>query len=87
MSLIAWIIFGGLVGWIASIITGKNQEMGIILNIVVGIAGALIGGTIAGMIGISDVGEFSISSFIVALLGSVLLLSLVKIFDRERPAA
>lgn len=83
MSLITWIIFGGIVGWIASIITGKNEDMGIILNIVVGIAGALIGGTIAGMMGIGDVGEFSISSFIVALLGAVLLLSLVKLFDRQ----
>lgn len=83
MSLIMWIIFGGIVGWIASIITGKNHEMGIVLNVIVGIAGALTGGTVAGLLGVGGVGEFTLSSFIVALLGSIALLSLVKAFDRQ----
>lgn len=83
MSLLMWILFGALAGWIASILTGKNEEMGAVLNIVVGIAGAMIGGTIAGLIGIGGIGEFSATSLLTAVLGAVLLISLVKAFERQ----
>lgn len=83
MGLLTWIIFGALAGWLASIITRTNREMGALLNIIVGIAGAIIGGSVAGLIGIDGVGEFNLSSLIVAVLGAVVLISIVKAFDRQ----
>ena len=74
MDLLVWILFGALVGWIASIIVGTNAEQGALANIVVGILGALVGGFIAGMLGARGVTGFNLWSFIVALGGAVLLL-------------
>jgi uncharacterized membrane protein YeaQ/YmgE (transglycosylase-associated protein family) len=81
MNVLVWILFGALAGWIASMITGRNREMGAILNIVVGIFGALIGGYIARALGGSGVTGFNLSSLIVAILGSVLLIWVVSLFN------
>jgi uncharacterized membrane protein YeaQ/YmgE (transglycosylase-associated protein family) len=86
MSIITWIIFGGLAGWIASMITGRNQSMGIVLNVIVGICGAILGGTIAGLIGISSIGEINLVSFMVAVFGAVILISIINAFDKEHHA-
>lgn len=80
MSIIVWIIFGALAGWIASIITGRNGEMGAIANIIVGIIGALIGGFIARQLGGNGVTGFNFGSLIVAILGSILLIWVVSLF-------
>jgi len=85
MNLILWVILGGLAGWIASIITGKNEEMGFVLNIVVGIAGAIVGGTVAGLLGVNGIGDLSVPSLVVAVLGAIVLISIVKIFDHQQP--
>lgn len=82
MGILLWIIFGAIVGWIASIIMRTNEEQGAILNIIVGIVGALIGGFVANALGMSGVTGFNLSSFLVALLGAVVLLALVKMFYR-----
>ncbi len=79
MSWIAWIVLGGLAGWIASMITGNNQQMGIIWNIVVGIIGALLGSWILGMVGTTDPLEFSVGTFLVAIGGAVVLLFLFNL--------
>lgn len=78
MGIILWIIFGALVGWIASMIVGTNAEQGAILNIGVGIAGAVIGGWLMSFFGETGVTGFNLYSMLVALLGAVLLVSLVK---------
>lgn len=78
MSILAWIIFGGFAGWIASIIMRTNESMGILMNIFVGILGALIGGFLFGLLGGSGVTGFNFYSFFVAVIGSVLLLWIVK---------
>jgi len=78
MNIILWIIFGGLVGWIASLIMKTNSQQGILLNIVVGIIGAIVGGWIMNFFGESGVTNFSLYSFFVALLGSVILIAIVK---------
>ncbi|OIP78145.1 MAG: hypothetical protein AUK16_00760 [Parcubacteria group bacterium CG2_30_44_11] len=78
MNIILWIIFGGLVGWIASLIMKTNSQQGILLNIVVGIIGAIVGGWIMNFFGESGVTSFSLYSFFVALLGSVILIAIVK---------
>lgn len=75
MGILAWIIFGAIAGWIASMIAGNNKEQGVIGNIIVGILGAVIGGWVAGFLFDSPgVTGFNFSSFIVAVLGAVILL-------------
>jgi uncharacterized membrane protein YeaQ/YmgE (transglycosylase-associated protein family) len=82
MGIILYIIFGALVGWIASIIMGRNAEQGAIGNIVVGILGAFIGGWIMQAVGSTGVNGFNLRSFLVALLGAVLLLFIFNMFRR-----
>lgn len=84
MGIIIWLVMGGIVGWIASIIMGTNARQGIILNVVVGIVGALIGGWLIGpLLGAGSINEgISIMSFIVSLIGAILLLAIVGLFQR-----
>jgi uncharacterized membrane protein YeaQ/YmgE (transglycosylase-associated protein family) len=75
MGIIAWLIFGALAGWVASMIAGTNERMGCLLNIIVGIAGAFIGGFLYSLItGTEFIASFNITSFIVAVAGAVILL-------------
>jgi uncharacterized membrane protein YeaQ/YmgE (transglycosylase-associated protein family) len=74
------LIIGGLAGWVASMIMKTNGSMGILLNIVVGVVGAVIGNALLPLFGLSGSTGFSIWSFIVALLGAMLLLFVVKMF-------
>ncbi len=78
MGIILWIIFGALVGWIASLIMKTDAEQGALLNIIVGIVGAVIGGWIMSIVGESGVGGFNLYSFLVALLGACVLIAIVK---------
>jgi uncharacterized membrane protein YeaQ/YmgE (transglycosylase-associated protein family) len=76
---------GGLVGWIASMIMGTNDQQGIILNVVVGIVGALLGGWLIGpLLGAGSINEgITVISFIVSLIGAVLLLGILSLFQRS----
>ena len=82
MGIILWIVFGALVGWIASLIMKTDAEQGAFLNIVVGIIGAVLGGWIMSFFGQSGVTGFNIQSFIVALIGAVVLIFIVKAVRR-----
>lgn len=84
MGIIIWLIMGGLVGWIASMIMGTHAQQGIILNVVVGIVGAMIGGFLIGpLVGAGSINEgITIMSFIVSLIGAVILLAIVNFFQR-----
>lgn len=82
MGIILWIIFGALVGWIASLIMKTDPEQGAILNIIVGIVGAVIGGWLMSSLGQSGVTGFNFYSFLVALLGAVVLIVIVKVLRR-----
>ncbi len=84
IELIVWIVFGALVGWIASMIMGTNGSQGGLANVVVGIVGALIGGYIARALGGPSVTGFNFVSFIVALGGAILLIAVVKMFSGGR---
>ena len=89
MSFILWLIVGGLFGWVASMIMGTNDTQGKILNIVVGIVGAFLGGLLLAPLfgtGTINQGDFSFSSLIVSLLGAVILLFIVGLFRRKRHA-
>lgn len=74
MGFIAWIVLGGLAGWVASIVTGRNKSQGLIGNIVVGIIGGFLGGLIINLVGGEGITGFNLWSFLVALAGAVLLL-------------
>ena len=78
MGIIAWIIIGGIAGWVASKIMKTDAQQGIILNIVVGIVGALLGGFLLGLFGMDMEGAGLIASFLTALLGACVLLFVVK---------
>ena len=82
MNILAWIIFGALAGWIASIIMKKNKQMGAIANIIVGIVGAFIGGYIMQFFGIQGVTGFNLPSLLVAIVGAVALLFIVGLIRR-----
>jgi uncharacterized membrane protein YeaQ/YmgE (transglycosylase-associated protein family) len=84
MGIIIWLVMGGLVGWGASMIMGTNAQQGVILNVVVGIVGAVIGGWLIGpLIGAGSINDgISVMSFIVSLIGAVVLLAIVSVFRR-----
>jgi uncharacterized membrane protein YeaQ/YmgE (transglycosylase-associated protein family) len=84
MGILSWIILGALAGWVASIIMGKNASMGAIANIVVGIAGAFIGGFVMSRIGGYEVTGFNFTSFLVALVGAVILLAIINLFSKGK---
>ena len=80
MGIIIWLIVGGIVGWLASIIMKRDAQQGIILNIVVGIVGALISGWLFGG-GINE--AITIRTFLFSLIGAVILLAIVNLFTRK----
>lgn len=85
MTFILWLVIGGLLGWVASIIMRTNDKQGMFLNVVVGIVGALIGGwLIAPMLGTGTINsnDFSVASLGVSLLGAVILLGIVSLLRR-----
>lgn len=84
MSICGWLILGGLAGWIASMITNRNDQQGCLINIIVGIVGAAIGGAVIGIFGGGGVTGFNLWSLIVAVIGAVLLLAAVNFFTRKR---
>jgi uncharacterized membrane protein YeaQ/YmgE (transglycosylase-associated protein family) len=82
MGIILWIVFGAIVGWLASII--MKTRGGIIMDLIVGIVGAVIGGFVMNLLGYGGVAGFNLYSFLVALLGAVILLAIVKAVSGRR---
>ncbi len=85
MSFIIWLVIGGLVGWLASVVMKTDAQQGILLNIVVGIVGALLGGWLLGPLfgsGSINQGDFSLSGLLVSFLGAVILLAVVNLIRR-----
>lgn len=86
MNFIVWLIVGGLIGWIASMIMGTNAQQGMLLNIVVGIVGAFLGGLLlAPLFGVGTINQsdFSIGALLVSLAGAVILLAIVNLIRRK----
>jgi uncharacterized membrane protein YeaQ/YmgE (transglycosylase-associated protein family) len=87
MNLLIWLVVGGLLGWIASKIMRTDAQQGVILNVVVGIIGALLGGWfLAPLFGTGTINsnDFSVAGLLVSLLGAVILLAIVNMFRRGR---
>lgn len=87
MNLIIWLIIGGVVGWLASLIMRTDGQQGIVLNVVVGIVGAFLAGWfVSPMVGVGTINQnnFSIASVLVSLVGAVILLAIVNLVRRGR---
>jgi uncharacterized membrane protein YeaQ/YmgE (transglycosylase-associated protein family) len=87
MNWIIIIVVGGILGWLASIVMRTDAQQGILLNIVVGIIGAILGGFLLGPLlggGSITSGDFSIMALLVSFLGAVILLAIVNLFRRGR---
>ncbi|HZV61009.1 MAG TPA: GlsB/YeaQ/YmgE family stress response membrane protein [Methylophilaceae bacterium] len=86
MTFLAWIIIGGILGWLASLVMRTDAQQGLLLNIVVGIVGALLGGwLLAPLLGTGTINQndFSIGSLLVSFLGAVILLAIVNLVRRK----
>ena len=82
MNVLTWIIFGALAGWVASLIMNTDEDQGALANIIVGIIGALIGGFVMRLFGQSGVTGFNVWSFVVAVIGSIILIAIYKAIRR-----
>ena len=85
INLIIWLVVGGLIGWVASMIMKTDAQQGVFLNVIVGIVGAALAGfVISPLLGIPTINQdtFSIGSLLVSLLGAVILLAIVNFFRR-----
>lgn len=88
MNLIIWLVVGGVIGWIASILMRTDARQGVLMNVIVGVVGALIAGAfISPLVGIPTINEgvFSLGALIVSLIGAVILLLIVNLIRRGRP--
>src|SRR5215216_5831713 len=86
INFIIWLLFGALVGWLASIVMRTDAQQGALLNIIVGIIGAFLGGFLASALGFSgsniNNNDFSLSGLLVAFIGAVVLLGIVNLVRR-----
>jgi uncharacterized membrane protein YeaQ/YmgE (transglycosylase-associated protein family) len=87
IGIILWLVIGGVIGWLASLVMRRDGSQGIILNVVVGIVGAVLGGwLLSPMLGAPTInsGVISIGSLLVSFLGAVVLLAIVNLISRNR---
>jgi uncharacterized membrane protein YeaQ/YmgE (transglycosylase-associated protein family) len=85
MNIIIWLVVGGLIGWVASMVMRTDGQQGILLNVVVGVIGAVLGGWfLSPLFGVSTINQsnFSVPSLLVSLLGAVILLAIVNVVRR-----
>ncbi len=88
INFLLWLLFGALVGWLASLVMRTDAQQGMLLNIVVGIVGAFLGGLLFSLLGISGAtindSSFNISSLLVSFVGAVVLLGIFNLAQRGR---
>jgi len=85
MNVIVWLVVGGVIGWLASLLMKTDSQQGILLNVVVGIVGAVVAGwVISPLVGVGTInqGNFSLSSLVVSFVGASILLAVVNLFRR-----
>lgn len=85
MNFIIWLIVGGVIGWLASLVMKTNGQQGIILNVIVGIVGAMLGGWfISPLVGAGTINQnnFSLPALLVSFVGAAILLAIVNLFRR-----
>ena len=87
MNFIIWLLLGGVIGWLASIVMKTDGQQGIILNVVVGIVGAMLGGwLISPLLGVGTINQdnFSLPALLVSFVGAVILLAIVNLLRRGK---
>jgi uncharacterized membrane protein YeaQ/YmgE (transglycosylase-associated protein family) len=87
MNFIIWLVVGGIIGWLASLVMKTDAQQGIGLNIVVGIIGALLGGWIVAPLlgsGTINQNDFSVTGLVASFIGALILLAIVNLFRRGR---
>ena len=87
MNIVIWLVVGGLIGWLASKIMNTDAQQGVVLNVVVGIIGAVVGGfLITPMLGHGTINtnDFSVMGLVVSLVGAIILLAIVNLITRGR---
>jgi uncharacterized membrane protein YeaQ/YmgE (transglycosylase-associated protein family) len=87
MNFLIWLVVGGIIGWIASLVMKTDAQQGVILNVVVGIVGAFLGGLlISPLVGVPSINQnaFSLGAMLVSLVGAIILLAIVNFFRRGR---
>ncbi|MDB5819314.1 MAG: transglycosylase [Rhizobacter sp.] len=87
INFIVWLVIGGLIGWVASMIMRTDAQQGMFLNVIVGIVGAALGGwLISPLVGVPTINQdaFSIGALVVSLIGAIILLAIVNLFRRGR---
>ena len=77
MGICTWLVLGGIAGWVASIIKGKNAQMGLVANIVAGVVGAFVGGFVFRFFGGAGVTGFNLYSLVVATVGAVIFITVL----------
>lgn len=85
MNLLIWLVAGGLIGWLASLLMKTDGQQGIVLNVVVGIVGAMLGGwLISPLVGVGTINQsdFSVAAMVISFLGAAILLALVNLLRR-----
>ena len=85
MNFIIWVVVGGLIGWVASLIMKTDGQQGIFLNVIVGIVGAAVGGwIISPLVGVGTINQdvFNVGALLVSLMGAIILLALVNLLRR-----
>ena len=85
MGIIAWIVFGLIAGWLAKLLMPGKDPGGCIVTMLIGVAGAILGGFIGTALGWGGIDGFDLRSFLLAVGGSILLLALYRMFTRRRP--
>lgn len=86
MNFIIWLIVGGVIGWLASLVMKTDGQQGMILNVVVGVVGALLGGwLISPLVGVGTINQdnFSLPALLVSFVGAVILLAIVNLVRRR----
>jgi uncharacterized membrane protein YeaQ/YmgE (transglycosylase-associated protein family) len=85
MNFIIWLVVGGVIGWLASMLMKTNDQQGLFLNVIVGIVGAMVGGWfISPLVGVGTINQnnFSLPAMLVSLVGAAILLAIVNLFRR-----
>lgn len=87
MNFLIWLVMGGIIGWLASMIMKTDAQQGMLLNVVVGIVGAFLGGLlISPLVGVPTINQdaFSLGALLVSLVGAIILLAIVNLFRRGK---
>ena len=88
MKIIVWLVVGGVIGWLASLIMKTDAQQGVFLNVIVGVIGALVGGWVLSPLvgaGTLNQGDFSLMGLLVSLAGAIILLFIVNMIRRRAP--